>query len=830
MRDSKTVFARRDAAAVRRPLALALSLSLGMTPLISLAATISVTATDDAGNAGTCTLRQAIVAMNTAALTGTGCLSSGAAFGTSDTINFDITTFPLGGGNTISLADVSTGTLQVTDLALTIDAGSNGGVTIQRPNSHTHSFGILNASTNGSSLTLKSLTVQGGATGACGNNGGGICAANNVNLTLVNSTLSGNSSASRGGGIYSGYGSVTLTNSTLSSNSAGGDGGGIFSLRSSVTVTNSTLNGNSAPTGAGGGIEELTGSLNVSGSTFSANTAKWGGGTDSNVSSLTFVNSTLTGNSASQTGGAIRHTSGTTLSLTNSTVSANTAGYTGGIFSDHFGAQLTNSIVAGNSAGDANFSADFINVGSFVGGDPQLGALADNGGPTQTMLPLAGSPVVDAVACTNAPAKDQRGVARPQGAQCDIGAVEVGHPASLTVDTTADTLVEDGKCSLREAIVIFTQGRTGTDCTPSASAVNEVLFAPALANNSIAVASPLALDNNVEVTIDGSAAPGLAIDGGNATFIFNVLAGSTVAIQHLRMVNGNSAGSDGGAIDNAGTLTLTDTALNNNISNGGGGAINNLGTLNIDHSTLSNNFSSASGGAISAQTGVLTVTASTINDNIAAAGGGVFVAAGGTLNLIGSNVSTNHASATSGGGVGGNGHFVVANSTFSANTAAADGGAIYNNKASNTNKVVNSTLAGNTAANGGNLANAAGTLLLQNSIVANSGGGGNCHGTVTAGTGFMTWPASDTTCGAFSIGNPVLGPLQDNGGPTFTMLPGAGSALLDAGNSATCAAAPVSNRDQRGVARPQGAGCDIGAVELVTDRIFAGNFDGTPPL
>ena len=526
----------------------------------------------------------------------------------------------------------------------------------------------------------------------------------------------------------------------------------------------------------------------------------------------------------------IRHTSGTTLSLTNSTVSANTAGYTGGIFSDHFGAQLTNSIVAGNSAGDANFSADFINVGSFVGGDPQLGALADNGGPTQTMLPLAGSPVVDAVACTNAPAKDQRGVARPQGAQCDIGAVEVGHPASLTVDTTADTQVEDGKCSLREAIVIFTQGRTGTDCTPSASAVNEVLFAPALANNSIAVASPLALDNNVEVTIDGSAAPGLAIDGGNATFIFNVLAGSTVTIQHLRMVNGNSAGSDGGAIDNAGTLTLTDTALNNNISNGGGGAINNLGTLNIDHSTLSNNFSSASGGAISAQTGVLTVTASTINDNIAAAGGGVFVAAGGTLNLIGSNVSTNHASATSGGGVGGNGHFVVANSTFSANTAATDGGAIYNNKASNTNKVVNSTLAGNTAANGGNLANAAGTLLLQNSIVANSGGGGNCHGTVTAGTGFMTWPASDTTCGAFSIGNPVLGPLQDNGGPTFTMLPGAGSALLDAGNSATCAAAPVSNRDQRGVARPQGAGCDIGAVELVTDRIFAGNFDGTPPL
>jgi hypothetical protein len=304
-----------------------------------------------------------------------------------------------------------------------------------------------------------------------------------------------------------------------------------------------------------------------------------------------------------------------------------------------------------------------------------------------------------------------------------------------------------------------------------------------------------------------------------------------VTIQHLQMVNGNSAGSDGGAIDNAGTLTLTDTALNNNTSNTGGGAINNLGTLNIDHSTLSNNLSSGSGGAISAQAGVSNVTASTITDNIAGAGGGVFLAAGGTLNLIGSNVSTNHALNTSGGGVAGNGHFIVANSTFSGDTAAGDGGAIYNNKSSNTNKIVNSTLVGNTAAaNGGNLANAAGTLLLQNSIVANSGGGNNCQGVITPGTGFMTWPASDTTCGAFTVGDPVLRPLQDNGGPTFTMLPGVGSALVDAGNSATCASAPVSNRDQRGVPRPQGAACDIGAVEVVMDRIFGDNFDGTPTL
>jgi VCBS repeat-containing protein len=59
-----------------------------------------------------------------------------------------------------------------------------------------------------------------------------------------------------------------------------------------------------------------------------------------------------------------------------------------------------------------------------------------------------------------------------------------------------------------------------------------------------------------------------------------------------------------------------------------------------------------------------------------------------------------------------------------------------------------------------------------------------------------------------------LGPLQDNGGETQTIAPQAGSVAIDAGDSATCAAEPVSNRDQRGEVRPQGIGCDVGAVEV----------------
>jgi predicted outer membrane repeat protein len=310
----------------QHPLAAALLLGLGLTPLVGLAATISVTTTGDAGDAGTCTVRQAITSMNNAALTGTNCVNSGAAFGTSNTINFDTTTFPVGGANTISLADVVSGTLQVTALPLTIDASSNGGVTIQRPNSNINSFGIISAfNAPGGTLTLNSVTLKGGATGACGNNGGGICGWDNVNFTLVNSTLSGNSSELRGGGIYSRNSVVTLTNSTLSGNSSY-QGGGIFSAFGAVIVTNSTLSSNSASEGSGGGIEKLSGSLSITGSTLSANSAKWGGGTDANASALTFVNSTFSGNSASGGGGAVNFTTGDTFSATNCTFSANTGG------------------------------------------------------------------------------------------------------------------------------------------------------------------------------------------------------------------------------------------------------------------------------------------------------------------------------------------------------------------------------------------------------------------------------------------------------------------------------------------------------------------------
>lgn len=168
------------------------------------------------------------------------------------------------------------------------------------------------------------------------------------------------------------------------------------------------------------------GTLTVTNSTFSNNSFGI-----MNFGTLTVRNSTFSGMRAS----AILNDS--TLTMTSSTVSGNYAGIT---YDEHTTAPrsltIGNSIVAGNPYG--NLGGPFTDLGyNLTSGDPKLGALGTYGGPTPTMLPLAGSPAIDrgGTAANGCPATDQRGIKRPQGAACDIGAVEVGPP-----DTTPPTI------------------------------------------------------------------------------------------------------------------------------------------------------------------------------------------------------------------------------------------------------------------------------------------------------------------------------------------------------------------------------------------------------
>jgi len=450
MRSSQSTFARCGARVSQRPLTLALSLALGIgsAPLAGLAATISVVTADDAGSATDCTLRQAIVSMNTGSLSSTGCVNSGAAFGTGDTINFDTTAFPVG-ANTITLADVPDNQLAISDANLTIAAGADAHVTIQRSRpsmDHTNQFGIINdTAPAGGSLTLNHLTVSNGGmyvTHNCNNfrsGGGGICMVH-ADLTLNNSTVSGNYGYQFGGGILSLSGNVTLNNSTVSNNVSHFVAGGIYVTDKNLTLTNSVVSNNSANSPHycyGGGIVSDAATVTLTNSTLSGNSASYVGGILSDSGNVTLTNSTLSGNAG--TGGAFRtvwnaggiRVSTGSITLTNSTVSGNSAGsYNGGIslysISPTNVVQVINSIIAGNSApnGDTNATPAAGSTNNIIGGDPQLAALADNGGPTQTMLPLPASPTIDAGSDASCPAIDQRGLSRPQGAHCDIGAVE----------------------------------------------------------------------------------------------------------------------------------------------------------------------------------------------------------------------------------------------------------------------------------------------------------------------------------------------------------------------------------------------------------------------
>jgi hypothetical protein len=169
------------------------------------------------------------------------------------------------------------------------------------------------------------------------------------------------------------------------------------------------------------------------------------------------------------------------------------------------------------------------------------------------------------------------------------------------------------------------------------------------------------------------------------------------------------------------------------------------------------------------------------------------------------------------------------NVTFSGNSATI-GGALYNAgyDGNSTMSLNNVTFSDNSAENGGAFFNETGTATLNNVILWNDSASISGPETYNAFGGHMTindsvMPAcsNDNVCNNIINDDPLLGALQDNGGFTRTVVP-SGSAV-DAGNNSTCLAT-----DQRGISRPQGPQCDVGAVEVVVDEIFTNGFELSP--
>jgi hypothetical protein len=207
--------------------------------------------------------------------------------------------------------------------------------------------------------------------------------------------------------------------------------------------------------------------------------------------------------------------------------------------------------------------------------------------------------------------------------------------------------------------------------------------------------------------------------------------------------------------------------------------------------------------------------------SVGGVGGGI--STGGSVSLIDSTVTANTVTGTGqGGGVFAEGTASLTNSTVSGNTASQVGGGVAAGDVS----LVYATVAGNRAPTGANIEILAfDSLTSFGSVVAlPAGSGANCDfqpTPVTTSNGY-NWD-DDASCGFgggpgdhSNAGDPLLGALASNGGSTQTRLPQPGSGLIDAIPTASCQADGASGitADQRGVTRPQGAGCDIGAVEV----------------
>ena len=338
------------------------------------------------------------------------------------------------------------------------------------------------------------------------------------------------------------------------------------------------------------------------------------------------------------------------------------------------------------------------------------------------------------------------------------------------------------------------------------------------------------------------------------------------------VITGNLANDDGGGVyARRGGIQVYDSVISNNLVDGSGGALGSTGDILVVRSHVDGNTTDGDGGAIyTDEDGDVTVIDSTVDGNDADGPGGAIFTLEGDVTIVNSTLNGNRAD-DRGGAISGEADVTVINSTIARNAAVAHvGGGIW---ARSDLFVTNSTISNNYAEGEGGGVLAAGTVGLVNStildniapVAANVGGRSAAGGlrldhrpgehrarpgarssrrTRTAGspasTSFGYNFVSDDSCGldgqgdAVDSGDPMLEALADNGGRGETRLPEPGSPVLDRIPVGDCAFTPFGydlegeqhlarfgidplapiTTDQRGVGRPQGGGCDVGAVEL----------------
>jgi CSLREA domain-containing protein len=434
-------------------------------PAFADAATIDVTtAADTVADGGGCSLREAVTSANGDDGGASGCTSGSG----DDTIALAAATYGLSGDD--GEDNNASGDLDVTsDIVLD---GAGAGSTVIDANAIDRAIDVQNNGAASSiDVTIQRLTIRNGSVLGGSDDGGAVLMRDANGSIAVREAVIENSHAGRYGGALTFRGATNgsghpaqVIDSELRTNTAGDDGGALFVEQpsgnaegNSMLVQRSTLAGNVAVAGAGGAIYgETTTRLDVVDSTLSANVAAQGGGAialGDNNPALYLQFSTLAGNVTSRAGGGGGvQTDGDAelVVLHGSVLDANIAA--GGVancaeVAPGDGVFATTGPTAYNveSADTCDLDAAATDL---VDTEAQLGALADNGGPTRTRNPAAGSPLLDRVprtltdACLPAGETDQRGVARPAapGGLCDVGAVE--RTADPVLDADGDGVID----------------------------------------------------------------------------------------------------------------------------------------------------------------------------------------------------------------------------------------------------------------------------------------------------------------------------------------------------------------------------------------------------
>jgi len=702
--------------------------------------------------------------------------------------------------------------------------------------------GIEDNSSSATLVTLNNVNLDSNQALNAPGNGGGLHITGDGGVNITNGTVNGNTAESEGGGLWNGSGTMVVDGTTIDGNTASGaasdeGGGGIYNLSGILSVTNRaniTNNIADGASGSGGGIlNDAGGTLTVSNSRINGNTSnRAGGGIEDNSASgttVTLTNVNLDNNqtmNAPGNGGGLHVTGDGNVSIIEGSVRDNTAGAEGGGLWNGSGMMTVDKTVINS------------NTASGPDADNGGGGLFNEGGVLTIINAVISNNAADGTSGSGGGILNNTGTLTVSDTQMDgNSAMRAG--GGIEENSIAGSFLSLTNVNLTNNSASTSPGNGGGLHITGPGDSN--IFSGSASGNTAgseggALWNGLGIMTVEGMIIDGNSAAGADPDNGGGGIFNN--GGSLNIIGRTNILNNmatGASGSGGGILSVAGDVLITECIVDSNSANRAGGAIEMIdGTLDISLARIVNNDvngtagtpAPGNGGAIhvTGSTGLVTISESNIANNEAALEGGALWNQNGTLMNIDtstidnnraygsgvndggagifnnggmvdintSTISNNEASAgsASGGAIHNahGGEVMVMRSTISGNTVAGSGGGIFNN--GNSVDVNATTIVFNEATNTGGGIEGVGSTSIKNTIVAlNSASSGmDVSGTFSSNDynliGTDDLSAFPEEANDIEEADPVVGPLQDNGGLTQTHELLIGSAAFNTGDPA----------------------------------------------